>query len=105
MLFIIILLQNFFCLSATLSAGTVSSDYGRISNMPDNRIHVAAALSLPDCVRLCVDFSKTYLEYTYEDCFAYNYDIDKFTCELIHSVTSLSYNITFETRWITGFKY
>jgi hypothetical protein len=100
----VIVFQNSIILSLSISAGTVSSDYGRVSNMPNDRIHVAAAMTIPDCIRLCVDFSKTYLEYVYEDCFAYNYEIDTFTCELIHSEQPANYIVGFQTRWITGLK-
>jgi hypothetical protein len=88
-----------------MTQGTVSSDYGRISNMPDDRIYVAAASTLPDCIRLCVDFSKTYFEYANEDCFAYNYDFDRLACELIHSEEPMDYTVSIQTRWLTGIKY
>ena len=92
-------------MATTATTGTVSSQYGRIANMPDYRIHVSAALSQTDCIRQCVDFRKNHDEYTFEDCFAYNYDIDKYTCELIHSIEPITYKISIQTRWITGFKY
>jgi hypothetical protein len=85
--------------------GTVSSQYGRISNMPDDNIHVAAALTEADCIRQCVDFIKTYNEYIYEDCYAYNYDFDNYTCELIHSIEPENYIISIQSRWKTGLKY
>lgn len=74
--------------------------------MPDNRIHVAAALTLTDCIRQCVDFTKKYDIYLYEDCYAYNYDFDRYTCELIHSIERMNnYTVSLQTRWQTGFKY
>ena len=73
--------------------------------MPNDLIYVASAVTLPDCIRLCVDFSKTYLEYGYDDCFAYNYDIDSLTCELIHSKEAMDYTTSIQTRWMTGIKY
>ncbi|CAF2881952.1 unnamed protein product [Rotaria sp. Silwood2] len=81
------------------------SEYGRISNIPDFHIHVTNTIRFADCIRQCVDFSKNYKEYINEDCFAYNYDIDKYTCELIHSTAPMNYIISFQTRWKTGFKY
>ncbi len=73
--------------------------------MPDDSIHVAAALTEADCIRQCVDFIKTYNEYIYEDCYAYNYDFDNYTCELIHSIEPENYIISIQSRWKTGLKY
>lgn len=102
---IIILFESFIIQSFALTEGTVSSEYGRISNIPDSSIHVSAALSQADCVRQCVDFTKNHFEYTFEDCFAYNYDFDGYTCELIHSIQPIDYIVSTQTRWKTGFKY
>jgi len=84
---------------------TITNTYGRISNIDNNNIYVSASLSVADCTRQCADFSVNHLEYTFEDCFAYNYDIEKNTCELIHSIEPLEYTISFQTQWMTGFKY
>ncbi|CAF0874677.1 unnamed protein product [Rotaria sordida] len=104
-IFILILLQNFIIQSLSNSEGTVVSEYGRISNIPNAYIHVTNTIQLADCIRQCIDFAKNYKEYIDEDCFAYNYDIDKYACELIHSITPMNYMISFQTRWKTGFKY
>ncbi|CAF2499772.1 unnamed protein product [Rotaria sp. Silwood2] len=104
-IFILILLENFIIQSLSKSEGTLVSEYGRISNIPDFHIHVTNTIRFADCIRQCVDFSKNYKEYINEDCFAYNYDIDKYTCELIHSTAPMNYIISFQTRWKTGFKY
>jgi hypothetical protein len=85
--------------------GTISNQYGRISNIPDDNIHVASALTEADCIRQCVDFMKNYSEYIYEDCYAYNYDFDTDTCELIHSTQPENYIISTQDRWKTGLKY
>lgn len=81
----------------------MTSDYGRINNIVDSQIHVASALSLTDCVRQCVDFRRRFNEYNDDECFAYNFQIDDFTCELIHSTNRLNYNVDVQSRWITGF--
>ncbi|CAF3487560.1 unnamed protein product [Rotaria sp. Silwood1] len=104
-IFILIFLQNFIITSLSKSEGTLVSDYGRISNIPNYHIHVTNTVKLADCIRQCVDFAKNYKEYIDEDCFAYNYDIDKYTCELIHSTAPMNYIVSFQTRWKTGFKY
>ncbi|UJR30957.1 hypothetical protein I4U23_018469 [Adineta vaga] len=105
-LFILLILpSNFICQISSIPEGTLTVEYGRISNMPDNRIHVAAALTLDDCIRECVDFSRRYDRYVFEECHAYNYDFDKYTCELIHSIKPMSYTIDPQTRWKTGLKY
>ncbi len=85
--------------------GTVTSDYGRISNIDNQYIYVSASLTLTDCIRQCVDFSRNHLEYIFDDCFAYNYYVTAYTCELIHSSQPMDYTISFQTQWITGFKY
>lgn len=85
--------------------GTLSSEFGRIFDQPNDRIHVASALTLSDCIRLCVDFSWQHREYSHEECFAYNYDLDNDTCELIHSPAVSNYRVAFQTRWKTGWKY
>lgn len=84
---------------------TVSSEFGRISNLPEDQIHVASANNLNDCVRRCVDFSKSFPQYYQEDCYAYNYDDDNHSCELIHSPSPILYQISNNPRWITGLKY
>lgn len=84
--------------------GTVSSDYGRISNIPNDHIHVTAALTEADCVRQCVDFRVNHREHVYDDCFAYNYQFDQFTCELVHSPEPMEYQTSIQTRWKTGLK-
>ena len=91
-------------MSVTDAQGTVSSDYGRVVNMPNDRIHVSAALTEADCVRQCVDFSVHRHEYFGEECFAFNYQFDQFTCELIHSLEPMDYEVGFQTRWRMGLK-
>ena len=66
---------------------------------------MASALTQADCIRECVDFKKNHNEYSNEDCFAYNYDFDRYTCELIHSLEKIEYQVTVQSRWKTGFKY
>lgn len=104
-IFIIIILENFINQSLSLSVGTLSNEYGRISNIPNDHIHVSNALTEANCIRLCVDFVKNHEEYIYEDCFAYNYDIDNNACELIHSIEAMQYIISSESRWKAGLKY
>ena len=101
----LILLQNLSIQSLSTHQGTISSSYGRISNIPNSHIYVSNALYLADCVRQCVDFTVNHNEFTGDECFAYNYDFDRHACELIHSNTPTNYQISFETRWKTGFKY
>lgn len=101
----LILFESFTIQSLADTTGTVSSDYGRISNIANDRIHVSSALTQTDCIRQCVDFKKVHDEYIYEDCFAYNYDYDQYTCELIHSIEPLNYIVSTELRWKNGFKY
>lgn len=84
--------------------GTLTNQYGRIDNIDNERIHVAASLTIIDCIRKCADFRRSYPEYYNEDCLAYNYDIKNYSCELIHSTEPLSYSISFQTRWMTGLK-
>ena len=84
--------------------GTLTSEYGRISNIDEHNIHVAAALTQSHCIRECVDFKKNYPQYYNEDCYAYNYDIDNKTCELIHSTEPTEYTVDIQLRWKTGFK-
>lgn len=103
-LLVIVLISSLLCLSTSATDGTVTVQYGRISNMPDQRIHVAAALTLADCVRECVDFSRNYDRYVFEECFAYNFDFDRYTCELIHSVNVMNYTVEPVQRWQTGRK-
>ena len=97
----------FIFISQSLSSdtGTLTHEYGRISNINNENIYVSASLTITDCIRQCVDFSQNHLEYLFEDCFAYNYDTEKYTCELIHSIEPLNYEISFQTQWMTGFKY
>ena len=87
------------------SQGTLTSAYGRISNIVNEHIHVSASLSLTSCIRQCTDFSLNHLEYPSEECFAYNYDMRKYTCELIHSTEPLAYLESFQTQWMTGYKF
>jgi hypothetical protein len=91
LIFIFLLLENFIIQSFSASEGTLSIEYGRISNIASDQIHVAAAITEADCVRQCVDFSKNHVEYIYEDCFAFNYEFDVNTCELIHSIEPITY--------------
>jgi hypothetical protein len=91
--------------SLSQSVGTVSSQYGRINNIADDQIYVSAASTEADCIRQCVDFSKNHEEYLYDECYAYNYNPDEDTCELIHSPEPLDYTIGIQTRWKTGLKY
>ena len=99
------LFENSLCGMSSISNGTVTVEYGRISNMVNDRIHVASASTLDDCVRECIDFTSKYNQYVFEECFAYNYDVDNYTCELIHSAARMNYVVGFQTRWKTGFKY
>ncbi|CAF1551105.1 unnamed protein product [Adineta steineri] len=99
------ILQNLFYQSLSATEGSLSADYGRISNMPDDSIFVTAASTLTDCIRQCVDFERDLDIYVFDQCFAYNYQIDQYTCELIHSVKQMNYTVGFQTRWITGLKY
>lgn len=85
--------------------GTLSSEYGRISNIDNKNIFVTASLSRMDCIRQCTDFSRNHREYFLRDCFAYNYDASSYTCELIHSIYPLTYQISILSKYITGFKY
>lgn len=103
-MFINILLMNFFGLSLLQDTGMVSSDYGRVFNMPNKHIHVSAALTEADCVRQCVDFRVHHHDYFDEECFAYNYEFDRFTCELIHSFEPMNYQVSYQSRWRTGLK-
>ena len=84
--------------------GTLTNDYGRIDNIDNAQIHVAASLTVIDCVRECVQFRQSYTQYEDEDCHAYNYNMANYACELIHSVQPLAYSIGFQTRWMTGLK-
>ncbi len=84
---------------------TVTNGYGRISNINAEKIYVSASLSVTNCIRQCTEFTINHMEYTPEDCYAYNYAIESYTCELIHSTQPLQYTIDFETKWMTGFKY
>ncbi|CAF1606751.1 unnamed protein product [Adineta ricciae] len=100
-----ILFENSLCGMSSIPDGTVTAEYGRISNMANDRIHVASALTLDECVRECIDFTRNYNQYVFEECFAYNYDTNNYTCELIHSVARMNYVVSSQTRWKTGFKY
>lgn len=103
----LIFILYFVCLislSLCNDQGTVTNTYGRISNIDNEHIFVSASLSVMNCIRQCADFSINHPEYTFEDCFAYNYDIENYTCELIHSIEPLEYTISFQTKWMTGFK-
>ena len=103
----LLLLIFLICLTSvwsSLNAGTLTSQFGRISNMANEQIHVSASLTLSECVRQCADFSHYYLQYYDEDCFAYNYDTKEYTCELIHSREPLNYLVGFQTQWLTGLK-
>jgi hypothetical protein len=102
---ILILLDHLLIQTVSNSLGTVSNQDGRISNIPNDYIYVSTALSEADCVRQCVDFRKNHYEYVYEDCYAYNYHNDQFTCELIHSIEPLDYTISIRSRWKAGVKY
>ena len=84
--------------------GTLTNDYGRIDNIDNDHIHVAASSTVTDCIRECVEFRQYYTEYYGDDCHAYNYNIENYACELIHSPQPLSYSIGFQTRWMTGLK-
>ena len=91
-------------LSASLTVGTLTNQFGRISNMANDQIHVSASVTLSDCIRQCADFTRHYLQYYGEDCFAYNYDTREDTCELIHSKQPMDYSVSFQTQWLTGLK-
>jgi hypothetical protein len=85
--------------------GTLTNEYGRISNINNENIYVSASLSLMNCIRQCVEFTLNHFEYPFDGCFAYNYDMTKYTCELIHSIAPLDYTISYKSNWMTGFKY
>jgi hypothetical protein len=101
----LIFLECFIFQSVFNNENTLTNTYGRISNIDNKNIYVSSSLNIADCIRQCVDFSINHLEYIFEDCFAYNYDMKKCTCELIHSIEPLEYTINFQTQWMTGFKY
>lgn len=84
--------------------GTLTNDFGRIDNINNDQIHVAASLTLTECIRECAEFDHRYSEYYGEDCYAYNYDIQNYSCELIHSEQQLTYSTAFQTQWFTGVK-
>lgn len=85
--------------------GILTSEYGRISNIANENIFVSTSLSRMDCTRQCTDFARNHREYFARDCFAYNYDASSYTCELIHSIDPLVYEISVLSGWIAGFKY
>jgi hypothetical protein len=91
--------------SLQVTQGTVTSEYGRISNIHNENIYVSSSLSIADCIRQCVEFTGKHLEYLMDDCFAYSYDMKKYTCELIHSTQPLDYTVTYKLNWMAGFKY
>ena len=103
-LLLLIFLICFTSVWSSLNVGTLTNQFGRISNMANDRIHVSATLTLSQCVRQCADFSQYYIQYYDEDCFAYNYDTKEYTCELIHSKEPLNYFAGFQTQWMTGLK-
>lgn len=101
---LLIFLVCFTSVWSSLNVGTLTNQFGRISNMANDQIHVSASLTLSECVRQCADFSHYYLQYSDEECYAYNYDTNEYTCELIHSKEPLNYFVTFQTQWMTGLK-
>jgi hypothetical protein len=99
------MIEGFISQSLSSNEGTITSDYGRISNIDNDQIYVSASLTITDCIRKCAEFTSQHFEYGLEDCYAYNYDMQNYTCELIHSIGQLDYIVSFQTRWMTGFKY
>ena len=100
-LFIVLLCFDY----ASGQLGSLTSEYGRIANIDNGNIFVTASLSLMDCIHQCTDFARNHREYFSRDCFAYNYDANSYTCELIHSIDPLVYEINSLAGWIAGFKY